>query len=72
MIRWLFVLAVSLAACTPQARSRQYFADHPAEAARIVSECKTGATRGPECDNAEAGVLADQADKEMRFFKKSF
>lgn len=72
MRRGLLILVISLAACSPEPRGRSYFIAHQAEAARVVAACKRGATRGAECDNAEAGVVAAQADKDMQFFKKSF
>lgn len=72
MTRGLLILAISLTACAPQPRSRSYFIAHPAEAARVVAACKSGTTRGAECDNAEAGVVAAQTDKDIQFFKRSF
>lgn len=72
MRRGLLILAGALAACAPEPRSRSYFIAHEAEAARVVAACKSGAARGGECDNAEAGLVAAQADKDVQFFKKSF
>jgi uncharacterized lipoprotein YmbA len=72
MSRLALLLAASLAGCSPQPRSASYFVAHRAEAARVVAACKTGVTRGPECQAAEAGTLAAEADAQKSFFKKSF
>lgn len=72
MTRAALLLLALLAACSPQPRSRSYFVAHQDEAARVVAACKRGETRGAECDNAEAGVLAAQADAQMKMFHRSF
>ncbi|WP_374346532.1 EexN family lipoprotein [Phenylobacterium sp.] len=66
------LLAVSLAACTPQPRSTAYFKAHHEEASRIFAACKTGAHRGEECQNAEAGVVDAKNQAEMNAFRKGF
>jgi hypothetical protein len=72
MNRLAILVMASLVGCAPEPRSASYFVAHRAEAARVVSACKTGATRGAECQNAEAGVLADEAEAQKTFFKRSF
>lgn len=66
------ILLATLAACSPEPRSTDYFVAHPDEAARIVADCKTGAHRGQECVNATAGVAAAESAERMKLYKKSF
>lgn len=47
----LVVLATAIAGCE---RSESYFAEHPDVAKQVVDDCKQGAHRGPECQNALA------------------
>lgn len=61
-----------LAACQPQPRSVSYFEAHPTEAQRVVEACRSGVHRGRECEAAQAGLAANQADKRLELFKKSF
>ena len=61
-----------LAACQPQPRSVSYFETHRDEAQRVVKACRSGAHRGRECEAAQAGLAANQADRRLELFKKSF
>jgi hypothetical protein len=62
----------SLAACSPQPRSAEYFVAHPDEAARVAADCKSGSHRGEECVNATAGIAAAESAARMKLYKKSF
>ena len=68
----VMILALMLAGCQPEPRSASYFEAHPDEARRVVERCRQGTHRGSECDHAQAGLAALQADKRMELFKKSF
>jgi len=72
MIRRLASLAFVLCGCQPEPRAASYFEAHPAEAARIVEACRTGAHGGRECEAAQAGLAALQANRRLELFKKSF
>jgi hypothetical protein len=61
-----------LAACSPQPRSSSYFEAHQDEAAKVVSDCKTGAHRGQECANAQAAVASAKRDARMDAYRKGF
>ncbi len=61
-----------LAACSPQPRSVSYFQAHQAEAAKVVADCRTGAHRGQECVNAQAGVAASRRDDRIDAYRKGF
>ena len=61
-----------LAACSPQPRSSSYFEAHQGEAAKVVSDCKTGAHRGQECANAQAAVASAKRDARMDAYRKGF
>ncbi|WP_367133751.1 EexN family lipoprotein [Phenylobacterium sp.] len=47
----LLVLTTMLCGCE---RSATYFAENPAVAKEVLEDCKRGAHRGPECQNAQA------------------
>lgn len=67
------ILALSgLAACSPEPRSAAYFQAHRDEAARVVADCGTGAQRGEECVNAQAGVAATARDARINRYKQNF
>lgn len=66
-----FTLA-GLAACSPEPRSASYFEAHPEEAAKVVSDCKTGTHRGQECSNAQTAVAAAKRDERMDAYRKGF
>ena len=69
----LALLAVaSVVACSQQPRSVSYFAAHLDVAKTIVADCRTGAHRGSECVNAEAGVASAARDARMAEFRKAF
>lgn len=72
MIRRLASLALMLAGCQPEPRAAGYFESHPEEAAKVVEECRTGAHRGSECEAAQTGLAAIQANRRLELFKKSF
>jgi hypothetical protein len=61
-----------LAACSPQPRSVSYFQTHKAEAEQVVSNCRTGAHRGQECVNAQAGVAASRRNERIDAYRKGF
>jgi hypothetical protein len=67
----IFTLA-GLAACSPEPRSASYFEAHPDDAAKVVSDCKTGAHRGQECTNAQAAVASAKRDERMDAYRKGF
>lgn len=68
----VLIVTASLAGCSPQPRSAEYFVAHPAEAARVAADCKSGSHRGEECINATAGVAAAESAERMKLYKKSF
>lgn len=74
MIARLLSVAVilGLAACSPEPRSASYFAAHADEAAKVVADCKSGAHRGQECVNAEAGMASAKRDARMDAYRKGF
>lgn len=72
MIRWLAPLAVALAGCQAEPRSASYFEAHPEEALNVVEGCRTGSHRGAECEAAQTGLAAVQANRRLELFKKSF
>jgi hypothetical protein len=73
MTRLFVLLALAaLAACSPEPRSASYFEAHPEEATEVADACKTGAHRGQECVNAEAGVAAARRAERMNAFRKGF
>jgi hypothetical protein len=61
-----------VAACSREARSSSYFAAHPAEADRVLSECRAGQTRGPECANALSGPMARDNAARLEMYRKGF
>ena len=61
-----------LAACSPEPRSATYFEAHQEEAVKVVADCQTGAHRGQECINAQAGVAAAKRDARMDAYRKGF
>lgn len=61
-----------LAGCQAEPRSASFFETHPNEARRVVAACRAGSHRGRECENAQAGVAAIDANKRLDLFKKSF
>lgn len=61
-----------LAACSPQPRSSSYFEAHQDEAAKVASDCKTGAHRGQECANAQAAVASAKRDARLDAYRKGF
>ena len=69
----VLVLALAaLSACSPDPRSATYFEAHQEEAAKVVADCQTGAHRGQECVNAQAGVAAAKRDARMDAYRKGF
>ncbi len=69
----VLVLALAaLSACSPEPRSATYFEAHQEEAAKVVADCQTGAHRGQECVNAQAGVAAAKRDARMDAYRKGF
>jgi len=61
-----------LAACSAQPRSASYFQAHPAEAAQVIADCKTGAARGAECANAPSGAAAAANAERLKLYRKGF
>ena len=68
----IILATAALAACSPEPRSAAYFEAHREEAARIVAGCKTGAHRGGECVNAQAGGAAAAREVRMNAYQKNF
>jgi len=68
----IVAVALLLAACQAQPRSAAFFESNPDEAQRVVKACKAGSHRGRECENAQTGLAAVQANKRLDLFKKSF
>lgn len=68
----VLISVATLAACSPQPRSSEYFVAHPDEAKQVVADCKAGSHRGQECVNATAGVAAAESAERMNLYKKSF
>ncbi len=66
------LISAGLVACAAPPRSVSYFSDHPDAAKAVAADCRTGAHRGPECDNAQAGLAAAARDARMREFQKTF
>jgi hypothetical protein len=71
-MRRVVIAAIVLTGCQAEPRSASFFEAHPDEARLVVAACKQGAHRGRECDNAQAGVAAIEANKRLDLFKKSF
>lgn len=68
----LSLTVAGLGACSPQARGASYFEAHADEAAKVVADCQTGAHRGQECVNAQAGVAAAKRNARMDAYRKGF
>ncbi|MGH6971675.1 MAG: EexN family lipoprotein [Caulobacteraceae bacterium] len=68
----LSLTIAGLGACSPQPRSASYFQAHQEEAAKVVADCQTGAHRGEECVNAQAGVAAAKRDARIDAYRKGF
>lgn len=68
----LIVSAATLAACSPEPRAASYFKAHPDEIPQVIADCKTGAHRGAECDNALTAKAQVDAEARMAIYKKSF
>jgi hypothetical protein len=67
-----FLALGGLAACSPQPRSPSYFEAHPADAAQVIADCKTGAARGAECTNALTGATAAANKARLETYRKGF
>lgn len=70
--RNILLAGLVLAGCQADPRSASYFEAHPGEAQEVVDRCLASAHRGRECETAQAGLAAAQADRRMQLFKKSF
>lgn len=70
--RALVAALIGLAGCSPEPRSAAYFEAHPAEAAKVVADCRSGVHRGDECVNAGAAVAAAARAERMATYEKSF
>ena len=68
----LVCLSVIVTACSAEPRASSYFVAHPEEAAKVADACRTGLHRGPECQNAEAGILMLKRDARTAGYKKAF
>lgn len=64
--------ALTLAGCQPEPRSAEYFEAHPADAARTIAACDAGRHRGRACETALAGQAANEANKRLELFRRSF
>jgi hypothetical protein len=60
------------AACSPTPRSASYFQAHPAGAQAVLASCKSGATRGEECQTALAGAKAATDQARLQLYRKGF
>ncbi|WP_153227360.1 EexN family lipoprotein [Sphingomonas glacialis] len=70
MLALLLATAGLLAGCAkPQPRAVRYFAAHLDEANGVASDCRTGAVRGEECQNADTALEADTAAKRFKHFR---
>ena len=66
------MICVGAAGCSAQPRSASFFAEHLDAAKRVIADCRSGAHRGSECENAQAGLMAAARDARMREFHKAF
>lgn len=71
MIRWL-ILAMTLGGCQERARSPEYFASHPDEAAEVAKACGRGTKSGDECANARAAMSTIEREARMKLYLRSF
>ena len=62
---------IGLAGCSPVPRSAAYFEAHREEAAKVVAGCETGAHRGEECVDAQAGVAAAERQARMAAYRRA-
>lgn len=70
MLALLLATAGLLAGCAkPQRRAVRYFAAHLDEANGVAGDCRTGAVRGEECQNADTTLEADTAAKRFKHFR---
>lgn len=67
----LLVLAL-LAGCSAAPRSASYFEAHPADAQAVLAACKSGQTRGEECQTALAGAAATANKARLELYRKGF
>jgi hypothetical protein len=58
--------------CSREPRSVSYFEAHPADAKQVAADCKAGAHRGRECDNALAGIAAADDAARLEMYRKTF
>jgi len=72
VIRWLLSAVIALAGCQAEPRAASYFEAHPKEAFKVVEACRSGAHRGGECEAAQTGLAAIEANRRLELFKKSF
>jgi hypothetical protein len=61
-----------VAGCQAEPRAASYFEAHPEAARQVVDACQAGRHRGRECETAQAGLAAQQANRRLQLFKKSF
>jgi hypothetical protein len=61
-----------LAGCSAPPRSASYFEAHPDEAQAVMAACKTGQTRGEECQTALAGAAATANKARLELYWKGF
>lgn len=67
MLALLLATVGLLAGCAkPQPRSVRYFTTHLDEANGVATDCRTGAGRGEECQNADTALQADTAAKRFK------
>ncbi|MGH6910221.1 MAG: EexN family lipoprotein [Phenylobacterium sp.] len=65
-------IAFNLTGCSAAARSAAYFEAHPAEAKAVLAHCKSGQTRGEECQTALAGAKAAADRTRLELYRKGF
>jgi hypothetical protein len=68
----VLLVCAAVAGCAAQPRSASYFAAHLDEARVVVTDCRTGARRGAECDTAQAALAVAARDARLREFHKAF
>lgn len=70
-MRRLWVLpAILLSGCSGEPRSASYFTEHPQEAAKVLADCREGAHRGQECQNAELAAANAERDRMIAKYRE--
>lgn len=65
----IILCSSALAACgQSEPRSTSYFEAHLDEARKVVASCRSGATRGDECANADIAVQTAEGRERFKKF----